>query len=96
MFYFDPTYLLMMLPAMLLSMWASSRTKSAFNKYSKVRVASGLTGAKAAARLLQTAGINDVKIVQTSGFLSDHYNPVTKTLALSESVNTFVLIFLLF
>ena len=84
--FFDPTYLLFIAPAFLLSLWASWRTKSAFKKYSKVRTLSGLTGEQAAARMLQQAGINDVKIVPTRGVLSDHYNPLTKTLALSETV----------
>lgn len=79
-------YLIFMIPALLLSLWASFRTKSAFNKYSKVRTARGLTGAQAAQEMLQRAGISDVKIVQTQGFLSDHYNPVNKTLALSPNV----------
>jgi hypothetical protein len=83
---FDPTYLLFLAPALLLSLWASFRTRSAFNKYSKVRAASGLTGAQAAQRLLDSAGITDVKIVPHHGMLSDHYNPATKTLALSEGV----------
>jgi Zn-dependent membrane protease YugP len=79
-------YLLFMLPALLLSLWASFRTKSAFNKYSRVRTARGLTGAQAAQEMLQRAGIVDVKIVPSHGFLSDHYNPVNKTLALSQPV----------
>ncbi len=79
-------YLIFMVPALLLSLWASFRTKSAFNKYQKVRTARGLTGAQAAHEMLQRAGIFDVKIVQTQGFLSDHYNPVNKTLALSPPV----------
>ena len=79
-------YLIFMIPALLLSLWASFRTKSAFNKYQKVRTARGLTGAQAAHEMLQRAGIFDVKIVQTQGFLSDHYNPVNKTLALSPPV----------
>ncbi|HVG08710.1 MAG TPA: zinc metallopeptidase [Thermoanaerobaculia bacterium] len=79
-------YLVFMIPAILLSLWASFRTKSAFNKYQKVRTARGLTGAQAAHEMLQRAGILDVKIVQTQGFLSDHYNPVNKTLALSPPV----------
>lgn len=83
---FDPTYLALMLPALLLSLWASWRTRSAFNKYSRVRTLSGLTGAQAAAKLLAAAGIRDVEIVATRGTLSDHYNPVTKKLALSEPV----------
>lgn len=83
---FDPVYFVFILPALALSLWASWRTRSAFNKYSKVRAASGLTGAQAAQRLLAFAGIHDVKIVPAHGMLSDHYNPVNKTLALSEGV----------
>jgi len=83
---FDPMYFVFLAPALLLSLWASFRTKSAFNKYSKVRVATGLTGAQAAQRLLDSAGIRDVKVVPHQGNLTDHYNPVTKTLALSEQV----------
>lgn len=82
----DPVYFLFLAPALLLSLWASFRTKSAFNKYSQVRVASGMTGAQAAKRLLDAAGITDVQIVPHQGMLSDHYNPITKTLALSEAV----------
>ncbi len=84
--YLDPTYFLFILPGLLLGLWAQFRTRSAFKKYSKVRVLSGMTGAQAAQRLLEGAGIGDVKIVPTRGMLSDHYNPVTKTLALSEPV----------
>ena len=84
--YFDPIYFLFIAPGLLLSLWASFRTKWAFNKYSQVRVASGITGAQAAQRLLSQAGITDVEIVPTHGVLSDHYNPVTKKLALSEPV----------
>jgi len=83
---FDPVYFLFIGPALVLSLWASFRTKSAFKKYSQVRTLSGLTGARAAGVLLERAGIDDVKIVSTRGVLSDHYNPVTKTLALSEQV----------
>jgi len=84
--YFDPLYLILIAPAFVLSLWASWRVKSAFKKYSKVRTASGLTGAQAAQRLLASAGITDVEIVQTRGTLSDHYNPTNKTLALSDPV----------
>ncbi|HEX3129564.1 MAG TPA: zinc metallopeptidase [Thermoanaerobaculia bacterium] len=79
-------YLLFMLPALLLSLWASFRTKSAFDKYSRVRTARGMTGAQAAQEMLHRAGIYDVKIVPSHGFLSDHYNPMNKTLALSQPV----------
>ena len=84
---FDPTYLLIIAPGLLLSLWASWRVKSNFKKYSRVRSGRNITGAQAAAELLQSAGINDVKIVKTRGMLSDHYNPVKKTLALSENVH---------
>ena len=84
--FFDPMYLLFMIPPMVLSLFASWRTKSAFKKYSKVRTMNGMTGAQAAQTLLDRAGINDVKVVPTKGYLSDHYNPLSKTLALSETV----------
>jgi Zn-dependent membrane protease YugP len=83
---FDPMYFIIIAPALLLSLWASWKTKSSFNKYSKVPAASGLSGAQAAERLLAAAGISDVSITRSSGLLSDHYNPVTKTLALSDGV----------
>ncbi len=83
---FDPTYFIFLAPALLLSLWASFKTRSAFNKYSRVRAMNGLTGAQAAKVLLDRAGIRDVKIVPTRGQLSDHYNPINKTLALSEPV----------
>ena len=85
--FFDPTYLLFVaLPVMVLSMGASWMTKSAFKKYSRQRVSTGLTGAEAARRMLARAGIDDVQVTATRGFLSDHYNPMNKTLALSEAV----------
>lgn len=83
---FDPMYFLFLGPGLLLSVWASFRVKRAFNKYSKVRSARGLTGAEAARELLDGAGISDVKVIRTQGWLSDHYNPMNKTLALSEAV----------
>ncbi|MFQ5348985.1 MAG: zinc metallopeptidase [Thermoanaerobaculia bacterium] len=84
--FFDPMYLLLMIPALVLSLFASWRTRSAFKKYSRVRTLNGMTGAQAAQRLLDRAGIDDVKVVPTRGYLSDHYNPLNKTLALSEAV----------
>jgi Zn-dependent membrane protease YugP len=86
MFFYDFHYLLFILPGLLLSLWASWRTRSAFNKYSRVRTARGLTGAQAAQEMLRAAGIGDVKVVPTAGMLTDHYNPATRTLALSEDV----------
>jgi hypothetical protein len=83
--YLDPTYFLFILPALALSLWASWRTKAAFNKYSKVRTARGLTGAQAAQEMLRYAGLSGVQVMPTNGFLSDHYNPANKTLNLSEA-----------
>ncbi len=84
--YFDPMYFVFIIPALVLSLWASWRVKVNFNKYSKVQSSRGLSGAQAAAELLNRAGIQDVQIVRTGGRLSDHYNPLTKKLALSEDV----------
>src|SRR4030095_7459191 len=83
--YLNPGYFVFILPALALSLWASWRTHSAFKKYSRVRTARGLTGAQAAQEMLRGAGVFDVRIVPTHGFLSDHYNPANKTLALSEA-----------
>ncbi|MFO0428999.1 MAG: zinc metallopeptidase [Planctomyces sp.] len=81
------TYLWMvMLPGLVISGLASLMVKSAFKKYSQVGTQRGYTGAQAAQILLDGAGIHDVKVVPTNGFLSDHYNPMDKTLALSEEV----------
>ncbi len=87
MFYFDPMYLmLVILPGLLISGGASLLVRSAFNKYSRVRSRRGYTGAQAAQILLDNAGIHDVSVVATHGHLSDHYNPKTHELALSEGV----------
>ena len=83
---FDPMYFVFLGPGLLLSLWASWRVKKTFNKYSKVRSARGLTGAQAAQEMLDCAGITGVKVIRTHGMLSDHYNPLNKTLALSEAV----------
>jgi len=84
--FFDPVYLLFIAPGLALSLWASFRVKSTFGKYSQVTTRRGLTGAEAAMVLLRGAGITDVEIVRSHGMLSDHYNPVTKKLALSDPV----------
>jgi Zn-dependent membrane protease YugP len=84
--FFDPLYFVFIIPALVLSLWASWRVKVNFKKYSQVQSSRGLSGAQAAAELLQRAGIQDVQIVQTGGKLSDHYNPLTKKLALSKDV----------
>lgn len=84
--YFDPMYFLFLAPAFAFALWASWRTKSNFKKYSRVPVSSGLSGAEAAQRVLDGAGISDVDVVSTGGLLTDHYNPLNKTLNLSKGV----------
>ncbi|MEY8352230.1 zinc metallopeptidase [Lachnospiraceae bacterium 54-53] len=84
-YYLDPTWILVIIGAVL-SMVASARVSSTFNKYSKVRSMSGMTGAEAAKRLLNSQGIYDVQVRPVSGQLSDHYDPRTKTVNLSDSV----------
>ena len=81
----DPTYILVLIGAVI-CMIASARVKSTYNKYSRYRSASGMTGAEAAQRILNTAGIYDVTIQHVSGNLTDHYDPSNKTLNLSDSV----------
>ncbi|WP_077610748.1 zinc metallopeptidase [Clostridium sp. Marseille-P2415] len=84
-YYLDPTWILVIIGAVL-SMTASARVSSTFNKYSKVRSMSGMTGAEAAKRLLNSQGIYDVQVRPVSGRLTDHYDPKTKTVNLSDSV----------
>lgn len=82
---FDRTYILLII-GMLLSLAASAKLKSTFAKYRRIRSASGLTGAEAADRILRAAGITDVKIRAIPGSLTDHYDPRTKTVSLSQDI----------
>lgn len=84
--FFSPLYLIFALPALLLGLWAQMRVRSAFGKYSRVRAASGMTGAQAARRILDANGLQDVMVERVGGMLSDHYDPRSKTLRLSEQV----------
>jgi len=86
MFFYNPTYLLFMAPAFILMMLTSWYVKSAYNKWSKVQASSRLTGAQAAQRLIANSGLYGVSIEGVRGNLSDHYDPRTKTLRLSEGV----------
>ena len=83
-YYFDPTYILIII-GLIITMWAQWRVNSNFNKYSKVRNMAGLTGAEVAERILHREGIYDVSIEHVSGNLSDHYDPRSKVLRLSDS-----------
>jgi Zn-dependent membrane protease YugP len=84
--YFDEYYLYLVLPALILSLWAQIKVKSTFAKYSKVRCSRGITGVETAALLLKINNINNVKIEAVRGSLTDHYAPSTKKLRLSEPV----------
>ena len=81
---FDPVYWLFIGPAALLGLWAQMKVKSAYGKWSRVGASARLTGAQAADRMLRHAGVNDVRIEMTQGFLSDHYDPRSRTLRLSR------------
>jgi uncharacterized protein len=82
----DPLYWMMMLPVLVLSLFASMRVKSSFNKYSKVATRSGLTGAEIARQILRVNSLSKVEVVETKGFLSDHYDPIKKVIRLSPEV----------
>ncbi len=82
---FDPTIILVLI-GVVISLWAQSRVTSTYNKYSRVRSRTGMTGAEAAMRLLHSQGIYDVTVRQVAGNLTDHYDPRTKVVNLSESV----------
>jgi len=83
--YYDYSYLIFVLPAVLLSLWASTMVKGRFARYNKVNSKRNITGAQAAQYLLKVNGITDVKIAHISGNLTDNYNPQTKVLSLSDS-----------
>lgn len=84
-YYMDPTYILIIIAAVI-SLIAQVKVKTTFSKYSKEHSRSNMTGAQAAERLLQSQGIYDVTIQRVGGSLTDHYDPRTKTLNLSETV----------
>lgn len=84
-YYWDPTYILVVIGAVI-CMIASARVKGTFNKYSQLRSMSGMNGAQVAQRVLQEAGIYDVQVRHVSGSLTDHYDPRTKTVNLSDPV----------
>lgn len=83
---FDWTYLVIVLPCIILSLWASSSVNSTFNKYSKVMSYRRITGAEAAQRVLSANGVRNVRIERVSGNLTDHYDPRTNVIRLSDSV----------
>ncbi len=86
MHFWDPTYFVFLIPGLLLTLWAQSKVKGAYAKYSQVRNAVNMTGAQVARRVLDANGLYNVPIEQTQGQLSDHYDPRTRTLFLSPEV----------
>ena len=82
---FDPTYILILI-GVIISLWASAKVKTTYSKYSRVRSMSGMTGAQTAERILNSAGIFDVRIERVAGNLTDHYDPKNRVLRLSDSV----------
>ncbi len=86
MFFFSPMYLIFMIPALLLMALSSWYVRSAYNKWSRIRVTTGLTGTQAAQRLISNGGLYGVQVAGTAGQLTDHYDPRDKTLYLSRGV----------
>lgn len=84
--FFSPYWLLFALPGLILGLWAQSRVRGAFNKYSKVRTARNVTGAQVARTLLDDQGLYNVQIEEAKGLLSDHYDPRKSVLRLSPDV----------
>jgi uncharacterized protein len=86
MFFWDPTYIIV-LPALLLAIYAQLRVQSTYRRFSEVPIANGLTGAQVAQEILRRNGLSQVEIDRTDGVLSDHYDPRTRTLSLSSDVH---------
>ena len=84
---FDPLWLILIGPVMAFALWAQIRTKSTFQKYGKLPASIGLSGAQVARRLLDADRLNDVPIEAIAGKLTDHYDPRTRTLRLSQAVH---------
>ena len=85
-YHFDMTYLVLVLPCLILAMWASANVNSTFKRYSQIYSARRITGAQAAERVLRENGVFDVRIERVSGHLTDHYDPKTNVIRLSDAV----------
>ena len=83
---FDLTYIILVLPCVILALWASANVNSTFQKYSKVHSVRRITGADAAQRVLAANGVTGVRIEQTGGHLTDHFDPRTNVIRLSNEV----------
>jgi len=87
--FLDPLYIIMILPALLLAIYAQIRVKAAFGRYSRMATTTGLTGAMAARKILNAFGLHDVAVEVSGGWLSDHYDPGKRVLRLSSPVHKF-------
>ena len=85
-YYFDYYYFILIIPALLLGLYAQIRVKSAFSRYNRIYARSGLTGMQVARRILDENGLYDIPVQFVSGSLTDHYDPRSRVLRLSESV----------
>ena len=83
---FDPMYLIFMIPGLILTLWAQSKVRGTYEKFSKVPNSANMSGAQAARRILDTEGLQSVPVEVTHGVLSDHYDPRSRKLVLSEGV----------
>ena len=85
-FYYDYYYLILIVPAMLIAMWAQFKVQSTFNKYSKIRASRGYTAAQITRNMLDENGLYNVSVERVSGNLTDHYDPKANVIRLSDSV----------
>lgn len=88
MFYFDPNYFIVIIPALILSVLAQVLVSSAFNKWGKIRNGAGLTGVQVAERIMRYAGLGDVRLEGVPGQHTDHYDPQSHTVRMSQDVAT--------
>jgi hypothetical protein len=86
MFYFDPLYIVLMIPGILMTLWAQSRVKGTYRKYSQVQSTMGMSGAQVAQTILSKKGIGNVRIEPVAGELTDHYDPGAKAVRLSQGI----------
>lgn len=85
--YFDFTYLILVLPAIVFSLWASAKVNGTYRKYKDLRTSRGITGAEAARLILDRNGLRQVRILKIDGELTDHYNPKDQTISLSGDIH---------
>ncbi len=85
-FYMDRYYLILIIPTMLFALWAQSKVSSTFNKYSRVRSSRGYTAAQVCRQILDSNGLYNVRIEHIAGNLTDHFDPTTNVVRLSDSV----------